>query len=641
MAERKEEIILELEVDRSQAATELDKVEKALLAAKREQQELNKAFKEGKITEDEYIRSNRELQRVIKTESDQKKVLNNLLETESNSRNAIRQRVSQLTREYNNLNQGTKEGAQRARDLEKELKSLNEELNKGSKAAGNFKDNIGNYPEQLSEAAASTNIAGTSIKDIGDKFKGANGVMAITVGLLGTLAAAYARSSVGATDLAYAQSRLSATTAVLSNAFASVISTGRDGQGLLSRAVNFLLESIPAVGGVLSSLTEEIADADLLLKELELSAAFAQGFAKDDERRAEFLRRIRDDEEESLQVRLEASKEIDGVLERSAERTIAVLNAQVQAIKDSTIGYENNRQAQLQVAQLTAEIADKEEEITGKLTENVTARKAIADEIAAVARADRRAQNPTDVSTDDPISDAFATQLDNEFEIREQFDKRIARAQEEAANEAIRQKRREVEARIELERRVADAQLEISAGFFATAASMFEQQSAEYKVFATAETLISTYAAAQKAYEAAFTPPTIASPGLAAGYVGLAIAQGLANVAKINGIQFAEGGWTGPGEKYKPVGIVHADEYVVPKSVNNHPLAQSHIAALEGMRLRGYADGGYTTSSISAPINQQMEIANMIKNMPAPVVSVKEVTRKQKAIKVRETISKK
>src|SRR5690606_10117832 len=201
---------------------------------------------------------------------------------------------------------------------------------------------------------------------------------------------------------------------------------------------------------------------------------------------------------------------------------------------------------------------------------------------------------------------------------------------QEAAYEAIRIKSREAEARIELERRVADSQIDISTGLLAVGASMFEQQSAEYKTFATAQTLISTYAAAQKAFEAAFTPPTVASPGLAAGYVALAVAQGLANLAKIHGVQFAEGGWTGPGGKYDVAGVVHADEYVVPKAANNSPAARPHLAALEHMRLRGYADGGYVTRASTAPINQQVDIMNMIKSMPAPVVSVKEITNNQK-----------
>jgi TP901 family phage tail tape measure protein len=52
---------------------------------------------------------------------------------------------------------------------------------------------------------------------------------------------------------------------------------------------------------------------------------------------------------------------------------------------------------------------------------------------------------------------------------------------------------------------------------------------------------------------------------------------------------FAEGGWTGPGAKYQPAGVVHADEYVFSKEATH-----GNVAMLERLhrQLRGYAPGG-------------------------------------------------
>jgi hypothetical protein len=52
---------------------------------------------------------------------------------------------------------------------------------------------------------------------------------------------------------------------------------------------------------------------------------------------------------------------------------------------------------------------------------------------------------------------------------------------------------------------------------------------------------------------------------------------------------FAGGGWTGPGAKYQPAGVVHADEFVFSKEATH-----GHVAELTALhnRLRGYADGG-------------------------------------------------
>ncbi|SMG45364.1 hypothetical protein [Paracoccus sp. J56] len=57
---------------------------------------------------------------------------------------------------------------------------------------------------------------------------------------------------------------------------------------------------------------------------------------------------------------------------------------------------------------------------------------------------------------------------------------------------------------------------------------------------------------------------------------------------------FAEGGWTGPGSKYQPAGIVHANEYVFSREavrrIGAANLDAMHRAAKSGAR--GYASGG-------------------------------------------------
>jgi lambda family phage tail tape measure protein len=74
----------------------------------------------------------------------------------------------------------------------------------------------------------------------------------------------------------------------------------------------------------------------------------------------------------------------------------------------------------------------------------------------------------------------------------------------------------------------------------------------------------------------------------------------------IAGFGFAHGGWTGPGSKYQPAGIVHADEYVFPKEAVRR-LGIARLDALAGLRTpnivrprRGYADGGLAAAAVSA-----------------------------------------
>jgi hypothetical protein len=63
---------------------------------------------------------------------------------------------------------------------------------------------------------------------------------------------------------------------------------------------------------------------------------------------------------------------------------------------------------------------------------------------------------------------------------------------------------------------------------------------------------------------------------------------------------FASGGWTGPGSKWQPAGIVHADEFVFSAEAT-----RGHVAELDALhrQLRGYADGGLvrrTAPAVSA-----------------------------------------
>lgn len=56
---------------------------------------------------------------------------------------------------------------------------------------------------------------------------------------------------------------------------------------------------------------------------------------------------------------------------------------------------------------------------------------------------------------------------------------------------------------------------------------------------------------------------------------------------------YAEGGYTGPGAKYQPAGIVHAGEYVLTQDEVN----RLGIDAIEEFANRGYATGGFVTAA--------------------------------------------
>jgi hypothetical protein len=657
MAIQQETVVLNLEVDQTQAQKNLVQTEKNINSLKRQQAELNKEYKEGKISEDKYIESNLKLQRALKTETDQKKSLNRLLETESNSRNAMRARVSALNKEYDNLNKKTSDGAKRAAELQKELNDLNNELNEGSKAAGQFKDNIGNYPQQLQAAIGQMKPFGASVQDTGSSLGKFALVGGAAVAVLGGLAAAYASSSAGAKDLAFAQDRLTFITSSLTESLGELVSgTGEGGQGALNNFIDGVLKftkSVPELAfaqalfaGITGKTVDQINEQSKAfalareeLRKLEIESVRAKGFSKLFEKAAEDARRLRDDENAILEQRLAASNAVEQNLLANQTVRVNILNREIEGIKQANVNWQNQDAILLQISQKRAEVSDIEEEINGKLTENFTTRKDILTQIEGLRRAEQRQASETPGGAADPLQGAFADRLNNELQLTKNFEKRITQTQKEASNERIRQKNREAEARIELERMVTEETISITSGFLSVAASLFDQQSEEYKALATFQTIISTYSTAQKAYEAAFVPPTVASPALGAVNVALAIAQGLANVAAINGVQFAEGGFTGPGAKYEPAGVVHKGEWVAPQRVVQAPAAQPHLMALERMRT-GYADGGFVTNQNISSSQQALITANAIKNLPQPVVGVREFTRVANQVEVRDRAAK-
>jgi hypothetical protein len=123
----------------------------------------------------------------------------------------------------------------------------------------------------------------------------------------------------------------------------------------------------------------------------------------------------------------------------------------------------------------------------------------------------------------------------------------------------------------------------------------------------------------------ALTAASEGNPANTVTFGGAGIAQFISGLARIIGNiatakqyigGFAEGGYTGAGGKYETAGVVHRGEYVTPQEVMSMPAATPHIAALETMRTKGYADGGFATNTNTYEAQQSLMIANAMKNLP-------------------------
>jgi len=649
MAEEiKETVLLEFTVDQGAAERDLVKIEGLILDNKKAQQELAKAYKAGNITQKEYIQENVRLQQNIKKEQEQKNILVKTLNTESNSRNAIKLRISQLTREYDNLNRSTAAGAKRADELEKELTQLNAQITKTSKSAGLFKDQIGNYPDQFRQAAQSINVAGVSVSDIGTKLASFANPATAAIGIVTALGAAYARSTRGAKDLEFAQAQLSEATTIVTNRIANLIATSEDGDGPLTNLLNLsaaLVAQTP-LGGLLSALglsPVEIAvsskELALLNEELEdigrLESEIRTNASQRLEENQELLEKIAD-EQVSINEKVAAANTIEQNLLINKRNILDVLNTELQILQkraDANADDEARQDAVLEKRRAIAqESASLEKQITRINKTQDDLNRKLQEELE-LQRFINREKNAPSVSLgaaaptaglDDPIlaqSEARQKQFIAELDTVRMTE---AQKQEYYRQSYLIKKQQDQD--------IYDSSRTLFNGLAALAAEGSKEQKALALInigVNTAEALAGGIAASQD----------IPYPGNIAATLN-SVAVILANIAAakqyISG--FAEGGYTGAGAKYDVAGVVHKGEYVAPKHIVESPLAQGHLRALERMRT-GYADGGFVTNQNTNQASQALIMANALKNLPTPVVSVKEVSRVQERIRVKENVS--
>lgn len=138
------------------------------------------------------------------------------------------------------------------------------------------------------------------------------------------------------------------------------------------------------------------------------------------------------------------------------------------------------------------------------------------------------------------------------------------------------------------------AALQAASAVIGGLAANMEEGSDIQKGFAILQATVNTYLAASQALAEQGTPYILKIANAAA-----AVLAGLAYVQKIQSAkpQFAEGGYTSPGPKYKPAGVVHAGEWVAPAWQVNHPSFAPVIDWLEEQRK---ARGGATSVPYAA-----------------------------------------
>lgn len=161
---------------------------------------------------------------------------------------------------------------------------------------------------------------------------------------------------------------------------------------------------------------------------------------------------------------------------------------------------------------------------------------------------------------------------------------------------------RAIESEKDAEERLLERKLELQAKLLKEEEKMAKKR----KAFAISQALINGALASMNIW----ANNTIPYPAALAFNIPMQVAIAAltaTQVALIAQQKFAKGGHTGSGRGgdrdetgHIPVGVVHNDEYVVPKWMVKSPKYRPIIDNLESARKRGFAEGGYTSPDFAA-----------------------------------------
>ncbi|EIW9287301.1 phage tail length tape measure family protein [Klebsiella pneumoniae] len=162
-----------------------------------------------------------------------------------------------------------------------------------------------------------------------------------------------------------------------------------------------------------------------------------------------------------------------------------------------------------------------------------------------------------------------------------------------------------------------DSTVEIMRTGFGEQSAIYKVAFAASKAFAIADSMVKIQLAiASGAVSAPYPANIIAMASIAAQTASI-----VSNIQAVSGVGFASGGYTGPGGKYQPAGIVHKGEYVFDQASTNR-IGVSQLEALRNgqpldatLGRTGFGTGVQNVNSdnrrqttVHAPINQEFHL---------------------------------
>ena len=294
---------------------------------------------------------------------------------------------------------------------------------------------------------------------------------------------------------------------------------------------------------------------------------------------AEDTTRTYDERKAALERVGEAQVKLAENLAAQAQAEEALLRLQIKNTKN----YEEREELETQLAEATATRIDAETQLEIKKLE-VTK---ITAELEQEELDRKRAINDMILAMDLEGIESAKERAYRELEIAEQ--QALAELETLKATEAEKQRIRDgfSALRAKLDKDTAASELQTTQDTLGAIGDAFGEGTHMFKVFKSAEAIISTYTAAQKAYESAVAVP-ILGPVLGPAAAAAAIASGLATVRKINETEIPKAAFGGmiTGAAHSAGGkLIEAEggEYIINKYAMRQPGAAQLANALNSI----------------------------------------------------------
>lgn len=162
MAEQNE-IIIDVTLNSKEAKKQAEQLTSTITIQRQKLKEWRKVLKDSGGTNQEAAKAVAGLDRAIKENSKSLRMAQREVQAQENSLEALATSIAKLTKERNNLNRSTVEGAKRYAELTAQIKAQSDELKEQKAAVNDNRLNVGNYTESIKEALSSNQMFSQSL----------------------------------------------------------------------------------------------------------------------------------------------------------------------------------------------------------------------------------------------------------------------------------------------------------------------------------------------------------------------------------------------------------------------------------------------------------------------------------------------